>query len=344
MEEKAPALSGRTAPGRGIRWKQVVLFLGVIGPGLITANVDNDAGGITTYSLAGAQYGTRMLWTLIPITIALVVVQEMAARMGAVTGKGLADLIRENFGVKLTFYLMLALLASNYGNTVSEFAGVAASLEIFGVAKWISVPARGARDLAARRARHVPAGRARVPRRVRLLLRLPGVGVPGAPGLEGGPPRHGDPVADFLRLRVRRDARGPRRHDDRALDAVLPAVERGGKGHPQGPVLDDVVGRRRRLHRDRRRGLLHHRGLRGDALRARHRRHERRRRRPLARAPGREIRRRALRVRAPERVGLLGRDPAALDRLLRVRGLRLGGRRRQEVRRGAGVLLASTPR
>jgi NRAMP (natural resistance-associated macrophage protein)-like metal ion transporter len=140
MEEKAPALSARAEGARGIRWKQVVLFLGVIGPGLITANVDNDAGGITTYSLAGAQFGTRMLWTLIPITIALVVVQEMAARMGAVTGKGLADLIRENFGVKLTFYLMLALLASNYGNTVSEFAGVAASMEIFGVPKWISVP------------------------------------------------------------------------------------------------------------------------------------------------------------------------------------------------------------
>jgi len=112
----------------------------VIGPGIITANVDNDAGGITTYSLAGAQFGTQLLWTLIPITIALIVVQEMAARMGAVTGKGLADLIRENFGVKLTFYLMLALLASNFGNTISEFAGVAASMELFGVPKWASVP------------------------------------------------------------------------------------------------------------------------------------------------------------------------------------------------------------
>ncbi len=141
MEEKAATLSPGSGPSdRSIRWRQVVLFLGVIGPGIITANVDNDAGGITTYSLAGAHFGTRLLWTLIPITIALIVVQEMAARMGAVTGKGLADLIRENFGVKLTFYLMLALLASNYGNTVSEFAGVAASMELFGVPKWISVP------------------------------------------------------------------------------------------------------------------------------------------------------------------------------------------------------------
>jgi NRAMP (natural resistance-associated macrophage protein)-like metal ion transporter len=139
MEEKAQTLTARI-PARLGGWKQVLLFLSVIGPGIITANVDNDAGGITTYSLAGAHFGTRMLWTLLPITVALVVVQEMAARMGAATGKGLADLIRENFGVKLTFYLMLALLASNYGNTISEFAGVAASMELFGVSKMISVP------------------------------------------------------------------------------------------------------------------------------------------------------------------------------------------------------------
>jgi len=140
MEEEAASLSGAAAPGRASRWRQLALLLAVIGPGIITANVDNDAGGITTYSLAGAQYGTRLLWTLLPITVALIVVQEMAARMGAVTGKGLADLIRENFGVKLTFSLMLALLASNLGNTISEFAGVAASMELFGVPKWASVP------------------------------------------------------------------------------------------------------------------------------------------------------------------------------------------------------------
>ena len=140
MAKEAAAL---TAPGprpRTVRWRQALLFLAVIGPGIITANVDNDAGGITTYSLAGAQYGTRLLWTLLPITLALIVVQEMSARMGAVTGKGLADLIRENFGVKLTFYLMITLLIANYGNTVSEFAGVAASMELFGVPKWVSVP------------------------------------------------------------------------------------------------------------------------------------------------------------------------------------------------------------
>jgi NRAMP (natural resistance-associated macrophage protein)-like metal ion transporter len=117
-----------------------MVFMAVIGPGIITANVDNDAGGITTYSLAGAQYGNKLLWTLIPITVALVVVQEMSARMGVMTGKGLADLIRENFGVKVTFWIMIALLVADVGNTVAEFSGVAASLGIFGAPVWVSVP------------------------------------------------------------------------------------------------------------------------------------------------------------------------------------------------------------
>lgn len=142
MEEETPALSrtGARERPRRFRWRNVLLFLSVIGPGIITANVDNDAGGITTYSLAGAQFGTGLLWTLIPITVALIVVQEMSARMGAVTGKGLADLVRESFGVKITFYFMAALLVTNFGNTVSEFAGVAASMELFGISKLISVP------------------------------------------------------------------------------------------------------------------------------------------------------------------------------------------------------------
>src|SRR5450759_1765962 len=102
--------------------RRLLLILSVLGPGIITANVDNDAGGITTYSLAGARYGTKLLWTLIPITIALIVVQEMCARMGAVTRKGLADLIRENFGVKLIFWLMLGLVLADLGNTCAEFS------------------------------------------------------------------------------------------------------------------------------------------------------------------------------------------------------------------------------
>src|SRR2546421_9378343 len=122
-------------------WKtRIALFLAVVGPGFITANVDNDAGGIYTYSLAGAQFGYSLLWTMIPITVALVVVQEMAARMGAVTGKGLSDLIREEFGLRVTFFLMLALVVTNFGNIVANFAGVASSLELFGWSRYIVVP------------------------------------------------------------------------------------------------------------------------------------------------------------------------------------------------------------
>lgn len=127
-------------PIRKVNLKNIVLFLAILGPGIITANVDNDAGGITTYSLAGAQFGYTLLWTMLPTTVALVVIQEMCARMGAVTGKGLSDLIRESFGVKVTFYVMIALFLTNMGNSVSEFAGIAASLEIFGVSKYLSVP------------------------------------------------------------------------------------------------------------------------------------------------------------------------------------------------------------
>jgi Mn2+/Fe2+ NRAMP family transporter len=119
---------------------QILLFFAVIGPGFITANVDNDANGIYTYSAAGAQFGHMLLWTLIPITIALIVVQEICARMGAVTGKGLSDLIREEFGFRITFFMMLGILVINFGNIVGEFAGIAGSLELFGLSKFITVP------------------------------------------------------------------------------------------------------------------------------------------------------------------------------------------------------------
>jgi NRAMP (natural resistance-associated macrophage protein)-like metal ion transporter len=118
----------------------LMIFLSVLGPGIITGSVDNDAGGITTYSVAGALYGYKLLWTLIPAFIVLLIVQEMNARMGVITGKGLADLIRENFGVKITFFLSIGLMIANIGNTTTEFAGVAGSMQIFGVSKYISVP------------------------------------------------------------------------------------------------------------------------------------------------------------------------------------------------------------
>jgi NRAMP (natural resistance-associated macrophage protein)-like metal ion transporter len=123
------------------RWRiRILLFLAVLGPGFITANVDNDSGGILTYSQAGAQYGLTLLWTIIPITIALIVVQEMCARMGVVTGKGLSDLIREEFGLRITFILMVLLVVVNYTNVVTEFIGIAGSLRLFHVTKFISVP------------------------------------------------------------------------------------------------------------------------------------------------------------------------------------------------------------
>lgn len=124
-------------------WRTLGLFFILMGPGIITSNVDNDAGGITTYSLAGAEYGLKLVWWLIPIMIALIVIQEMGARMGVVTGKGLSDLIREKFGAKITFYLMIGMFLTNMGNVISEFAGIAAGMEVFGVDKFISVPVSG---------------------------------------------------------------------------------------------------------------------------------------------------------------------------------------------------------
>jgi NRAMP (natural resistance-associated macrophage protein)-like metal ion transporter len=122
-------------------WKfRILLFFAVVGPGFITANVDNDAGGILTYSQAGAHFGYMLLWTMIPITIALIVVQEMCARMGAVTGKGLSDLIREEFGLRITFLMMLGILITNFGNVITEFVGIAGSMGLFGISKYYSVP------------------------------------------------------------------------------------------------------------------------------------------------------------------------------------------------------------
>ena len=129
-------LQQRTKPLR----LRLALLLAVLGPGIITANVDNDAGGITTYSVAGAHFGYSMLWIMPLVAVALILVQEMSARLGVVTGKGLADLIRESLGVRLTALIIVIMLIANLANTVSEFAGVAASMELFGVSKYLSVP------------------------------------------------------------------------------------------------------------------------------------------------------------------------------------------------------------
>ncbi len=137
-----------TIPSSGLRRRspfvligaRLMAFLAVLGPGFITANVDNDPGGILTYSQAGAEFGYQLLWTLIPITVALIIVQEMAARMGAITGKGLSDLIREEFGLRATFFTMLILGIADFFNIVSEFAGLASGMGIFGISKYLVVP------------------------------------------------------------------------------------------------------------------------------------------------------------------------------------------------------------
>src|SRR5438876_9074366 len=122
-------------------WRsRIMIFLAILGPGFITAVVDNDAGGIITYSQAGARWGYLPLWTLLPITVVLIMTQEMCSRMGAVTGKGLSDLIREEFGLRITFFIMALLVVVNLTNVMSEFAGIASSLELFHISRYISVP------------------------------------------------------------------------------------------------------------------------------------------------------------------------------------------------------------
>jgi NRAMP (natural resistance-associated macrophage protein)-like metal ion transporter len=122
------------------RRPRLLFYFAILGPGVITASAGNDAGGIATFASVGAEHGYTLLWILIPLTLSLGIVQEMCARMGAVTGKGLSDLIRERFGVRWTAFVMIALLIANGGVTVSEFVGIAASMELLGVARYVSVP------------------------------------------------------------------------------------------------------------------------------------------------------------------------------------------------------------
>jgi Mn2+/Fe2+ NRAMP family transporter len=139
------SVHGEGAPEKRARswWRRVSIFVSVVGPGIITANVDNDAGGLTTYSQAGAHFGLKLLWLFLPVTLLLIMVQEMVNRMGVVTGQGLSDMIRERFGVKVTFYLMLLVLATNFGNVMAEFAGIASAGAIFGIPHLVTVPLCG---------------------------------------------------------------------------------------------------------------------------------------------------------------------------------------------------------
>ena len=175
----------------------MTLLLAVVGPGLITSNVDNDAGGISVYTQAGAQYGYALLWSLIPMTIALYVTEEMCARMGVVTGKGLSDLIREEFGFRPTFFVMVTGFFVDLANVVAEFAGVAAAMQIFHVSKYISVPIAAAAGVGTGAARNVPAGGGDLSGGLRLVSVVRGFGDHGEARLAGGRAAYGHPDDAF---------------------------------------------------------------------------------------------------------------------------------------------------
>ena len=201
----------------------------MLGPGFITAMVDNDSGGIFTYSQAGARWGYLPLWTLLPITLVLIITQEMCSRMGAVTGKGLSDLIREEFGLRITFLMMTLLVLANLTNVMAEFAGVASSLELFHISRYISVPLCGGGGV-------VPGGEGQLPQRgedlpvrLRALCHVRHFGLPGEARLEGSRHLQREAGADAgRRLHLHADRHGGHHH--RALDAVLSASGGGGEG------------------------------------------------------------------------------------------------------------------
>ena len=251
------------------RWRiRILLFLAVLGPGFITANVDNDSGGILTYSQAGAQYGYTLLWTMIPITIALIVVQEMCARMGVVTGKGLSDLIREEFGLRITFVLMVMLVVVNYTNVVTEFIGIAGSTA--------PVPCFKVHLGAAVRGAGVVHGGARQLQEhgKNLHCRVAGVhclhfcGRALAAQLARCAAGHGATAAALGVERQSVHVHGRRRggHHDCAVDAVLSAIVDCGEGDSRQGLRGVAAGRGCGQPVHRHRGVVHYCGLRGHAV------------------------------------------------------------------------------
>ena len=316
------------------RWQtRILLFLAVLGPGFITANVDNDAGGILTYSGAGAQFGYSLLWTILPITVALIVVQEMCARMGVVTGKGLSDLIREEFGLRATFVTMVLLLIVNFGLVMTEFIGIAGSLELFHISKYISVPVCARAGVAAGGARRLQERGEGLSRGQCLLHRLHHHRRALRSKLARGDAGHGQ-GADGERVAYAGiyldDDRGDRHHDC-AVDAVLSAVVGGGEGRCGEGLCGVAAGRDCGVDLHRRGGVVHRGGVRGDAVCAR---------RGAAEcaggcgggdeAAGQGVRLSAVCDWAVQRVVLCGFGAAALDCLHGMRGAGIRVRRGQE--------------
>ena len=249
---------------------RLMAFLSILGPGFITANVDNDPGGILTYSQAGAKYGYTLLWTLIPTTIALIVVQEMAARMGAVTGKGLSDLIREEFGLRATFITMAILAIADFGNIAAEFAGIASGMGVFGVSKYLAVPVGAALVWIV-----IVKGRYKPVERMLILFSLiyftyPVSAFLAKPDWKLRAARYADPAIP-RRFAIPADGGRPGRHHHHAVDAVLPASVDRRKGSRPPPLRAHPPGRDSGLRRHRRHRLLHRGGLRRHHLQGRRR-------------------------------------------------------------------------
>ena len=325
-------------------WRiRLLMFLAVIGPGFITANVDNDAGGIYTYSAAGAQFGYLLLWVMIPMTVALVVVQEMSARMGAVTGKGLSDLIREEYGLRITFFMMLGLVITNFGNVVAEFAGVASSLELFHISRYVSVPVAAVVVWLL-----VVKGTYKSVEKVFLAASFFYfayiiAGVLAGTELEGSVRRHLQTAAQRGLSRLILHLHGHWRggHDHRSLDAVLPAIVDRGEGNYSARVPGLALGCDPGLPLHRHRCLVHRGGLRGNAVRARRPADSRRRRRCAgAASAGGRVCLHPVCGRIVQRFAVRRVHPADLDCLhgLRRPWLRVGCG--PQIQRGQGLLLA----
>ena len=231
-----------------------------MGPGIITANIDNDASGITTYSVAGARFGYTLLWTLLPTTVALVVIQEMIARMGVITGKGLSDLIRENYGIKAAFFMMLGLLVANFGNTVANLAGWAASMEILGLSKYVMVPVGAVAIWML-----VTKGSYRFVEKILLFACLLYFGyvISGSDvetGLDAGPQERSHPSVE-MGFRIYHAEHCYHRDDHYSLDAVLSAVIYCGKRDQEGRLCSLKAGRCYRLPDNRRYQFFYNRHL-----------------------------------------------------------------------------------